>query len=595
MAQSFYADMHCHPQGRAFNYFRNNPEKLEVVPNEFPKEWSPWVLPSRDCNLKNWSKQIQGKRPGSFSQSDFNRLAAGNVRLVFASLYPLETGFVKKESKTLFGKLLKGATEPLSVLLEACNMRGLAQSLQMRYPVDRMKFFQGKTMDVYDYWEETKLEYYFLAARDGIQQTHAFTYYSDECHKDFEIDEDTDEEIIPKSIIQLNHSYEIVQSKTHLETVLMQQNKIAVVLTIEGGHVFGVNKDNKPESWTVIDARLRELKHWGRKRTADATSKDLKNPDALRHWMNNAYGDFISNPIFILNLSHHFNNYLAAHARSLPDKLRVIMDQSKGIDLKNPISEIGRKVIESCLNIRKVTTNGVSTFEDVDDGNRLLIDVKHMNPASRKVYYNEYILPYNKQNPDKLIPVVATHIGVVGHTYLTLDSLKCQELTSFMGDLFKRDSSKEGFTVWGINMCMEDIEVICTSKGVIALSIDQRILGNATGKSHARDFIRNLKYIVKESKQANFMTEAIGDSVWDLVAVASDFDGFIDPIDCCPSAMCYAQLRKEIVSLFKSESVDFFAPYSSEVCLNKLFGENAFEFTRKHFPIKKEVVIPLLA
>jgi hypothetical protein len=595
MSQTFYADMHCHPQGRAFNYFRNNPEKLEVLPNEFPVEWSPWVLPSRDCKLKNWSKQIQGKRPGSFSQADFNRLAAGNVRLVFASLYPLETGFVKKESKTLFGKLIKGMTEPLSILLEALDARGLAQSLQMRYPVDRIKFFQGKSNATYDYWEETKLEYYFLAARDGVHQSHAFTYYSRECHNDTITEEDIIAERIPSTIFPLDHSYEIVQSKTHLETLLRNEKKIAVVLTVEGGHVFSVTRDNKPESWSVVQSRLRELKHWGRKRTDQATSADLKNPEALRHWMNNGTGAFISNPIFILNLSHHFNNYLAAHARSLPDKLRLIMDQSKGIDVNHPLSDIGRKVIESCLNIRTVNSNGVTTFENVVDGNRILIDVKHMNPASRKVYYNEFIIPYNKQNPDKHIPVIATHIGVVGHKYPTLDSLKSQELISFVGDLFKRNSSKEGFTVWGINMCLEDIEVICKSSGMIALSIDQRILGNATGKSHAEDFVRNLKFIINEAKKSNYRTEAVGDSVWDVTAIASDFDGFIDPIDCCPSTLCYTQLRQEIVSILKSESLDFFTPYSRDICMDKLFGLNAFEFTQKHFPETNTPDIPLVA
>jgi hypothetical protein len=589
MGIRFFADMHSHPQGRSFNYFRNNPERIGQVESGIPIEWSPWVLPPRDGMPKNWRRQLAGKRPGCFAQSDFNRLAAGNVRLVFASLYPLEGGFVRGKSQTGFGKIAHAVLKPISLLAERNDLRALAMSLQMRYSIDRIRFFQGKTKEIFDYWEETKLEYYFLAARDGIKQTHTFNYFAQEC-----VDTPLDENGFPDQEheeyqFKLDHQYEIVQSKTHLSRVLDEHgydNKtIAVVLTIEGGHVFSMGRDDTMLDWETIQSRLLELKNWGKRLSGRAASADdLKNVSALKKWIEQAEGVHISHPVFIINLSHHFNNYLAAHARSLPDKLRLLMDQSPGMINGLAVTDIGRNVIELCLGIRRVVTHDSVRFEKTNFGKRILIDVKHMNPRARAVYYDDYIIPYNIQFPEDRIPVIATHVGVVGATYLTLAELKKQEIVSLAEDLVKRNTSREGFTLWGINMCLEDMRIICQSAGIIALSIDQRILGNPSGKSGAADFVRNLKYIIEESKKHRFVSEQADNSVWDCISVASDFDGFIDPIESCPSVMHYDNLLIDVKALVRDYSEEFFKPYTLDQCMEKLFGLNAFNFVKTHFP-----------
>jgi len=207
-----------------------------------------------------------------------------------------------------------------------------------------------------------------------------------------------------------------------------------------------------------------------------------------------------------------------------------------------------------------------------------------LNPRARTVYYDEYIIPYNTLFPEDRIPVIATHVGVVGPTYLTLAELKKQEIVSLAVDLVKRNTSRDGFTLWGINMCLEDIKVICQSKGIIALSIDQRILGNPSGKSSAVDFVRNLLYIIKESQKNKFLSEKSGDSIWDCISVASDFDGFIDPIDSCPSVMYYDNLLIDVKALLKENPEHFFEPYTLDQCMEKLFGLNAYNFVKTHFP-----------
>lgn len=588
MAIRFFADMHSHPQGRSFNYFRNNPERITELGAGIPVEWSPWILPPRDWEPKNWQRQLKGKRPGSFSQADFNRLAAGNVRLVFASLYPLEGGFVRGKDPKGFGKIIHTILKPISFIAENNDLRALAQSLQMRYSIDRIRFFQGRAKEAFDYWEETKLEYYFLAARDGIKQTHTFNYYAQESLNTSLDDNGFPKERQDEQEFQLDHRYEIIQSKTHLTTLLdstTDQSNIAVVLTIEGGHVFSMDGANVMLDWDTIKSRLMELKNWNIKKSDRAASAaDLKNVSTLKKWVQQATGNAVSHPIFIINLSHHFNNYLAAHARSLPDKLRLIMDQSPGMINCPAVTDIGRNVIELCLGIKRIVVNNEVTFQKTNFGKRILIDVKHMNPRARGVYYDEYIIPYNKLFPDDRIPVLATHVGVVGSTYLTLADLKKQEIVTLAEDLVKRNTSRDGFTLWGINMCLEDIKVVCQSKGIIALSIDQRILGNPSGKSSAEDFVRNLAYIIIESQKNRFVSETIGNSVWDCISIASDFDGFIDPIDCCPSVMHFDNLHVDVKALVSKFPQEFFEPYTLDQCMEKLFGLNAYHFVKTHFP-----------
>lgn len=590
----YIADLHCHPQGRSFNFYRNNPEYLQEVPLEFKDlGWQPWVLPPRDQKGRNWFKQLDGKRPGSFAQSDFNRLSIGNVRLVYCSLYPLEKGFViGKKSKTAVGKIIHTILKPLSEISSNSFLRTIFQSMQMKYPKDRILFFQGNKNDSsnlpYDYWEEFLLEYYFLATQDGVNQTHNFRYYvKDKMPLELNIDNEiaymNDYDEVE---YKMNHRYVIAQSNKHLTHMLDDtqslSNQIVVVLTIEGGHVFSNVGTNTVATWDDIESRLMLLKNWGIANATPPTKDDLKDVASLKKWANQNNSVVKKHPIFLLNLSHHFNNHLAAHARSIPDKLRLLMDQSEGI--KMGVSDIGRKSIELCLNMERVVdSNGNVTFKQTSFGNRILLDVKHLNPSARKILYYEYILPYNKQYPNDTIPIVATHVAFVGDNYLDLDALNDEEIRSIAVDLFK-PNSRNGFTIWGINLCLEDIKAIAQSKGVIAMAIDQRILGNATGKSDTRDFMRNLKYVVSKAKENHYMTEEKGDSIWDLLSIASDFDGFIDPIDSCPSAMHYEEWLETLKALFYTEPLHFFMPYTKDECLKKLAWQNAVEFTKKHFP-----------
>ena len=66
--------------------------------------------------------------------------------------------------------------------------------------------------------------------------------------------------------------------------------------------------------------------------------------------------------------------------------------------------------------------------------------------------------------------------------------------------------------------------------------------------------------------------------------MASDFDGFIDPIDCCPSVMHYDNLLMDVKALVNKYAADFFEPYNIDECMEKLFGMNAYHFVKTHFP-----------
>ena len=97
--------------------------------------------------------QLRGKRGTIYDQSGMPKLRNGKTRLVFASLYPLEKGFLLKkhlvQSDPLPGTRIRNYTnEVRSVLLR----------LFTKYPIKALERMAGE-----EYWESFKDEYqYYL-------------------------------------------------------------------------------------------------------------------------------------------------------------------------------------------------------------------------------------------------------------------------------------------------------------------------------------------------------------------------------------------------------------------------------------------------
>ncbi len=72
-----FADFHCHPHVRSFNYFRNSPI-------EGTAHYHPWNIV-----VSNINNADEGKRGSSYSEADLVKLTNGNARLIFVSFHPI--------------------------------------------------------------------------------------------------------------------------------------------------------------------------------------------------------------------------------------------------------------------------------------------------------------------------------------------------------------------------------------------------------------------------------------------------------------------------------------------------------------------------
>lgn len=290
---------------------------------------------------------------------------------------------------------------------------------------------------------------------------------------------------------------------------------------------------------------------------------------------------------FFITLSHHFNNGLCGHAKSIFGAsnfenfmIKIFLNQKNG--LENDINPKGIKVIEKLLAINEFTGE-----------KRILIDVKHMNSFSRKHFYT-IIKNHNQNHLQDKIPVIASHMGYNGHA--TFESLE---------NLCKADSeipythTKRRFNEAIINLCDIDILEIFESEGLIGINLDQRIISNEEvvkeaeekfnykntpelklfwAKQIAINIISMAKVIIK----SNFENK---EKVWDLFTIGSDFDGFINPVDAFISTNDYKELNDFLIIAMKEN--EFLTKYkfgfSVEQIVEKIMYKNAQNFLSKHY------------
>lgn len=189
------------------------------------------------------------------------------------------------------------------------------------------------------------------------------------------------------------------------------------------------------------------------------------------------------------------------------------------------------------------------------------------------------------------------------------------------------DSANIGwFYPWSINLCNEEVKTIYDSGGIIGLNLDQRILGGymlnyknssyypaleakirqlnngrhvyQDGKSHIIDasryrssepFLRNILHVVLHSGREDR-------TAWDCVAIGSDFDGLIDPIDVCPTASQIPVFYQECIIYLEAfwechkndpqyagKDILFKNSLSYEQAIKKVFFQNARDFVVNNF------------
>lgn len=537
-----FADLHIHSTFYAFNRMRN-------TPNESNKAaFHPWNVPP-----SNTRDMERGVRARAYAQVDFPKMAAAGLRVAFVSLTPIENGFFQGSiepdgNEPLGRELLKLASgvslasslrklasgqgrqaalkELTGVLRNAGPVRRLLVSRIMNYAYERVGFMLSHN---YDYWDELRREYDFLAAADG--QSHTVTL-----------------DLPGGGTRQLEGVYHIVKSADDLRRIVEEdEDAIAVILTIEGGHVFSIDPEQNRVPEDVLMDRIHKLKH---------------HPQ----------------PILFINLAHHFDNGLCGHARSLVDVADLVIDQSRRMneDFERE-DDLGLRATRALLDLD-------DDLRDAQDGRRILIDIKHLSPRTRKSYYAEIIEPYNARPESERdrppIPILMSHGAYAGVP--TLNALIAAE------DLENDHWHRGAFNAWGINACDEDIRMIHKTRGLLGLCFDQRIAGvKPTQKLDPESWPDVLFQQILGIVDAILLDDRIPEdekpSIWDCICIGSDFDGMIDPITTYPTALSFPDfaedLRDMLTAIRYTRRIE---AIGVDAIVEKISWRNAYDFALRN-------------
>lgn len=321
---------------------------------------------------------------------------------------------------------------------------------------------------------------------------------------------------------------------------------LSVIFSIEGLHILNEN----------INAPLNEALVLGK-------TKELKKMDHA--------------PWFV-TFSHHFNNDLCGHARSLRSMVAKLCDQEKNIN--QSFSELGKKVLHLLL--------------DDTIGKRVQIDIKHMSIAARRYYRN-----WLQQNNNNNIPVIISH-GVC-------NGLPNYEATvsnyPLLGKHFINpvEDVKGGDGTWkehnSINFYDDEIIDVVKTNGIMGLQLDERRLAN-------EEYIKRVKHSAWKHKIMHYRSELVWNQIqymgemlddkglfgWGHIALGSDYDGIVDPLNSFWTIEQYPDLAQYIErhahNYFSNKAANLKQScnrITADELVERLFYRNAWDFFKRWY------------
>lgn len=452
-----FADFHCHPT-------------LKTYGHSFSDTGYGWRRRSiwfkqRNSFLRRQLCRFIGLT--KFSQADFTSLKAGNVKIVTASLYPLEKGF--------FNKLC--GSNPFTAWL-ANIITGIGYY--------RIRNIQKHV----DYFNDLENEYRFLT--ESIAREHRDELFFPENKNDFQ----------------------------------MADGKIAIVLAIEGAHIFnsGLTKYGRASNEGEILSNVYKVKNW-------------------------------KFPPQTITFAHNFINDFCGHAKSL-DPLGPLVNQSDMLD--HGFTELGLKVIDALL--------------DQENGKPIYPDVKHMSLRSRKEYYDYLDSDY----PDKNIPLIVSHGAVTGtswdHPEASTDAVfsNC-DINFYDEEIIKIAKSRGIFAIQLDGRRLAQKKVL---KRLYAVKNPALASAGIVWK--------HIRYIAVLLDENNLPS-------WDIACIGSDFDGTISPLPGIYAAEDLPQLSEYLLPMaedfiathhFKNDFNSTLTPYE---VVEKFCYRNVYDFYYNNF------------
>jgi len=508
---------------------------------------SMWEVPAFDS-----ADLEEGGRGSTYAQSDFPKLLNGNVKIVFASLYPFEQGWLgKMEYGAESGREVEMPDLESMDWLEEAQSEGFSlprsnnydeirltlkdQLLSKIVSFDYTKLRQVKS-ETYDYWSKLNDEYQMYLKDNNV----VHRIRKDLCDEMAYYLKQTGQE---RELIK-EGKYVIIDA---CNTIQDDPDYIQVVLNLEGMHALGMDHDLKPVSREVLLNRIKQIKE----RT----------------------------PIFSITLSHHFYNGICGHTRSIPVFLRSFRLINQEYMMYEPFNELGKEVLLYLLSIKP---EGDHYVDDPNAGRRILVDIKHLSVLARMELY-DIVQKYNECNPATAIPIMASHVGYSGETFADLVANRDKE---------QKGKFKNGYNSWGINLGKEEIATLVATGGMIGLCFEQNIMGIKSlpkGKTWIDVVGGHILEMAELSTNKHVQTD---NNFWDCISFGTDFDGIINPVDDYSSALTFPKLRADLIGYFAkvfqakgSKRYHVPAEYEGriEALVDKVCYGNIYQFVKKHF------------
>ena len=462
-----YADLHCHPNLKTFGH---SFDKRKSSKSDMWVQILPTFITRKIHQLTGITK---------FSQTSFTNMATAKAKIIILSLYPFEKGFFTNPK-----------INP-SVAAHLANW-----GIEIGY--QRIRYLQKHI----DYFKDLENEYQFVL---NSEKQHV--------------------------IDGITHHWQLTNSWQDVETVLKLENTIAVIISIEGAHVFNTGLSN-----FGVHPNEKEI---------------LSNVLKVKKWK--------YCPLFI-GLAHNFNNDLCGHARSL-QRIGNLVNQNNNLD--NGLSNLGIKVIHALL--------------DNSNSRRIYIDLKHMSLLSRQEYMHLLETDYKTQQ----IPLVVSHGSVTGL------SLNGTSISSGCFDIF--NTGNLNFYDEEIIAIAESGGIFALQMDIGNNADLKKLKSNMPYIANETPLRRSAKIIWNQLRHIAVILDRSELFAWGTTSLGSDFDGSINPFPRILSVEGFEPMAKELV-IFAD---DFLAGNSLRLTKNKELSaekiidlflySNAEKFLKEYF------------
>ncbi len=321
--------------------------------------------------------------------------------------------------------------------------------------------------------------------------------------------------------------------QSNLDDEQGDMNTIFIVLTIEGMHVLQTNfsETGTPDPYELTDhiAKLKQLDY----------------------------------PPFFVTLTHHFYNNLCGHAQSFAGAAGKGLNQSFGMN--TGLTDAGKTVIRELLSKK--------------NGKRIYIDIKHMSALTRKQYFEML----GKEFGNEAIPVIVSHGA-------------CNGLRSADDPVYDGKYATSKLMATDLNLYDNEILMVAETRGLFGLQLDERRIASALT-------LKNTKHSLSLNKIRHYRAELVWNQIehilelldrhnlfaWDCIAIGSDYDGIINPLNGYLTAETFVHLQSYVERYAfnymneQGKLLKTFNQLPASEIVHRIFMSNGINFLRKWF------------